>query len=756
MSELTINQNPYNYHLPVQTDAMFFGRAQLLTDLMVGLAQPSPLSAAVFGGRRCGKTSLLRKLERDLVAQPVRGDYRLAPWYYDPQAGYPIASSGDFFALVLDMLRQNLAPNQAAPPVFQAAAAAFQSALRLGPARAFEAGFAVLAPLQDRPIRLVLLMDEAEILFKASWGSDLRPNLRSLLSNSPIANNLALVMAGSTAFHTQVAEKDSPLENILTRYSLTGLTREETMDLACRPTRGHLSSDSAQEVWTQTGGHPCLVQFILHELWQDLPDVTPADVQDVAAHFGERTDHFERWYAALPPPAGSLYGWLADQPGAVSYTDIRRAWLDQDSSSVQRALDALSYHGLIQIIGRGRRTQYAVSGSMFRDWYRSSQVGPVAPTGPAVAALPSAPAVEAPACEGFDVEIETRAANLYEIQVLQSPVGSLRSTPTRSTESSLPAGDEWTAMLRRVRVGDVDAAMLSEVGRQLRQFLFPPPVWAAWTASRETARARERGLCLRLRLHQPELSSLPWELLYDENSDQFLTLSPRTPLARVLPGALQSLPGRPTLPWRLLVVSASPQDRPLLDVAREQNMILQVVNPLVAAGRLRVECLPHATPPALLDALRRGWHWLHWIGHSEYDSASGRGALILENADGSSARLDIDTLRHLLPEAMEQAGVQLEVVLLNACSTAQVGLLPGTRGLAQTLVQAGIPTAVGMSRPIADHSARALSEGFYGALVQGWPLAAAVTEGRRRMMLESGLHSGDWAAPLLLMRMPGV
>jgi CHAT domain-containing protein len=110
----------------------------------------------------------------------------------------------------------------------------------------------------------------------------------------------------------------------------------------------------------------------------------------------------------------------------------------------------------------------------------------------------------------------------------------------------------------------------------------------------------------------------------------------------------------------------------------------------------------------------------------------------------------VDTLRHLLPEAYAQADARLRMVFLNACATAQVGITPGTRGLAQTLVRAGVPTAIGMGRPINNVSARAFSAGFYGALAeQGWPFYLAVTEGRRRVMVESGLHGGDWAVPVL-------
>ena len=99
--------NPYNYHLPVRDDLMFFGRARLLSDLTRRLTQSPPISAAVFGGRRFGKTSLLRKLERDMRRRDVpAGGRRVIPWYYDPQAGYPIECDDDFFLLVLEGLRR--------------------------------------------------------------------------------------------------------------------------------------------------------------------------------------------------------------------------------------------------------------------------------------------------------------------------------------------------------------------------------------------------------------------------------------------------------------------------------------------------------------------------------------------------------------------------------------------------------------------------------------------------------------------------
>ena len=516
--------NPYNYHLPVQDEAMFFGRTQLLRRLTSGLMQSRPLSAAVFGGRRSGKTSLLRKLERDMRAdRPGAGGRKLIPWYYDPQAGYPISSNDDFFLLALDQLRRTLYPAHAPLPERVSAERvqnAYESTLRLGPANAFAESFRLLTDELGERIRLVLLVDEAESLLTAPWGSDLRPNLRNLLSNSEIANDLALVMSGSTAFHAQVAERDSPLENILTRYVLYNLTREETLALAREPNKGRLSAEAAQEVWVQTGGHPCLAQFILCELWDDLPEATPEDVQETAAEFSVQVDHFERWSAALEPLAHATYQWLSERSDTVRFAEIRRAFATADGGDLQRALDALTYHGLINVTGRGRRTRYDVAGHMFRDWYRSDRPTPGEP-GPAgegertggqyqvhigradhVAVGDRAQSVHReeaqrwetagevrspPAYDVLDLEIETRGPGRYEIQVVDAPTG-----PVRSSEVAFdPTEPQLQAMFRRVQVGDVDAALLTEIGQRLHAFLFPAPVLAAYAASREAARAHD-------------------------------------------------------------------------------------------------------------------------------------------------------------------------------------------------------------------------------------------------------------------------
>lgn len=751
-------ENPYNYHLPVQTDAMFFGRQELLDRIVGGLTQAMPISAAVFGGRRFGKTSLLRKLERDMNARgQSAGGRRLVPWYYDPQAGYPVASSRDFYLLALEALRRALCPDQI---LFGQVEGWYDEALRLGPVHAFEVCFRLLVQGLTQPVRLVMLVDEAEALLAAPWGDDLRPNLRNLLSNSSVVDSLALVMSGASTFYDQVSDKDSPLENILTRYSLTNLAREQALALACVPNGSLLPADAADQVLLQSGGHPCLIQFIMHELWPDLPDVTAENVQEVAATFSERLNHFQHWTAVLSPLAHQVYRWLIECRRSALYGEVRRALTAPSGSDLQQALDALVYHGVVHIQGRGRKTGYVVAGEMYRDWYLAAQPVP-GDRGPLDRTDPTAISVHTPYLapqestppqathRSFDLEIEVRGPGRYEIQVLEAPTG-----PVRSAEIGLDLSDpEWLAMLERVQIGDVDAALLTEVGGRLHAFLFPERVRSAFLASREAARRDEQGLCLKLRLHQHELSVLPWELLYDREERYFMALSGNTPLVRTLSGRIGAPLSPAAPPWHLLIVTAAPGDWPALAVDTERNEVLAAVEPLVRAGQVQVDLLEHATPTDLLQAVRGGIHWLHFIGHAEYSRATGNGMLILERADGKGEAVDVETLRHILSEVYARAGTRLRLVFLNACATAQVGIVPGTRGMAQALVEAGVPTSIGMNRPISDTSARAFSAGFYGALAgQGWPFYLAATEGRRRVMVEAGLHGGDWAVPALFMR----
>lgn len=366
--------NPYNYHIAVRDDAMFFGREKMLARLTRGLCAPLPTSAAIFGGRRSGKTSLLSKLRRVLGDARAAGERCFIPCSLDLQRGRPLTGSDDFFLWVLEELgaaweqRQGLEYGL----VVERLQTRYRDTMPRGPVDAFVGAFRSLDTQGER-IRLAILIDESEEILAVDWGDDLRPNLRHILSNSSIVEDVALVMAGSTQMYTKVTEHDSPLENILDRYPLPTLDREATLALAREPNGARLSADAAEEVWRQSGGHPCMAQYILHELWDDLEgeleEATAEDANYAAQDFEARTTHFSTWTHTLGPVGWIIYLFLLEQDAPVVYGVLRTQFAELPLDALQSTLDALVYHGLVHCCGRGRRQRYSIAGTMYRDWF---------------------------------------------------------------------------------------------------------------------------------------------------------------------------------------------------------------------------------------------------------------------------------------------------------------------------------------------------------------------------------------------------
>jgi hypothetical protein len=173
--------------------------------------------------------------------------------------------------------------------------------------------------------------------------------------------------------YAKVTEQDSPLENILDRYPLPTLSHQATLALACEPNDNRLSEGVAEEVWHQTGGQPCMAQYILHELWNEfdgeLAEATPEDVQAMAETFDERTRHFSTWTKTLDQAGNDLYRFLAEQDAPATYMVVRQRFSQMNSTLFQGTLDALSYYGLIHCHGRGRSREYQIAGRMYRDWF---------------------------------------------------------------------------------------------------------------------------------------------------------------------------------------------------------------------------------------------------------------------------------------------------------------------------------------------------------------------------------------------------
>ncbi len=94
----------------------------------------------------------------------------------------------------------------------------------------------------------------------------------------------------------------------------------------------------------------------------------------------------------------------------------------------------------------------------------------------------------------------------------------------------------------------------------------------------------------------------------------------------------------------------------------------------------------------------------------------------------------------------------LRVAILNACEGARTSRTDPFAGSAQSLVQQGIPAVIAMQFEIADDVASRFAHEFYGALADGYPIDASLTEARKSIF--AARHEVEWGTPVLYLRAP--
>ncbi len=351
----------------------------------------------------------------------------------------------------------------------------------------------------------------------------------------------------------------------------------------------------------------------------------------------------------------------------------------------------------------------------------------------------------------FDLVIESNGDG-YGARVLNSPAG-------QASHSFRFPVDDWEletflvwlagAHYRTRRVESKEMRAAKQLGARLFQAVFAEEVRACWQRSLDECTRRDVGLRLRLRLtNVPELADLPWEFLYDSSVNQFLALSAKTPIVRYFDLAHSTRPVAVKPPLRVLVMISNPIDWDTLDIDQERAKLKRALARLVERGLVILDFLPEATLDALQHRLRQNtYHLFHFIGHGGFDEDRRDGLLILRDEDGRGRRITSQRLSAILTDH-----AALRLVILNACEGARGAREDPFTGVAQTLVQRGIPAVIAMQYEVSDHVAIAFSQEFYAALVDEYPVDAAVSEARKKIFGEG--NDVAWGIPVIYMRSP--
>ncbi len=282
-----------------------------------------------------------------------------------------------------------------------------------------------------------------------------------------------------------------------------------------------------------------------------------------------------------------------------------------------------------------------------------------------------------------------------------------------------------------------------ELAGRLFKALFQGQVRTLYEGSRAASPLRIR---IAVDPRETDLARLPWEILYDADRKEFLCFGRSSLLVRHLD--VRESTEVPPPPSRLciLAVASSPRDTVELDLEQEMRHLRELSEREV----FDLEILDRPTLHWLRQELQRSdADVLHFMGHGEVDSRTGRGELVFESPDGLSERVPGEALATTLRDL-----TSLRLVVLNACRTATMPRGGDSfAGVAPALVQAGLPAVVAMQRPISDPAAIAFSGTFYRRLAAGDSIEQAVVEGRH------AIHAADpdgmeWAIPVLFSRRP--
>ena len=94
----------------------------------------------------------------------------------------------------------------------------------------------------------------------------------------------------------------------------------------------------------------------------------------------------------------------------------------------------------------------------------------------------------------------------------------------------------------------------------------------------------------------------------------------------------------------------------------------------------------------------------------------------------------------------------LRLAVLNACEGALTAVEDPFAGTAQSLILQRIPSVFAMQARTTDSAAITLSQEFYSALADGYPVDAALTEARKVVFAEG--YSTEWGTPVLYLCSP--
>lgn len=301
---------------------------------------------------------------------------------------------------------------------------------------------------------------------------------------------------------------------------------------------------------------------------------------------------------------------------------------------------------------------------------------------------------------------------------------------------------------------------LRDLGRELFDALLPKPIRTCLETSLKVAEAEY--CALRLKFHFPaELSGQPVEILCPPEDDPLggpLALNTDLSVVRSVsrsPGNTNTRLPKPEedpKPFTVLVVVASPRDRPPLKARGELDRLQSELGGLAGMDLVTVDFLggPDSEELATLAALsnrvrrRRNPLAVLLISHGEISPDQGQACVVLESEERSAQLVPAEQVAATLGERGT-----VRFVALNLCIGARIVGRDPLSGVAQAMISNGIPAVVGMSTGVTDEAGSRFSAPLFRALSRNDMIDKAVRVARNQMSVGRENTLIEWCAPVL-------
>jgi class 3 adenylate cyclase len=338
------SMNPYNCSRPGN---LFVGYTDTRARILKGLVNGK--SFALLGGRRCGKTSFLLKLEEDFKQT---ANQNFVPSIFDIQALVP-RSTGEFFGAIYAMTVEGTQAEHWSGVNYQD----FLSSL--------DRGRGLIEQRYGSNWVRVLLIDELDAGAAKLPDSECFQNLRNLLMNSRYSRHFRVVATGVSSLSDLITDRSSPLNNLDPQY-LGTLPIDATRALTTVGFTSGLSVDTETILFSCTGRHPYILQGMLEYLWDCGSDVNENTIKSASRRFArDRASTFRRWIYDFRREGCAVYDTLSHE--SVSIKQLR-ARISR-ALSVDDGLTTLSYHG---VIDESDPELPRVGSTIFRDWFQEN------------------------------------------------------------------------------------------------------------------------------------------------------------------------------------------------------------------------------------------------------------------------------------------------------------------------------------------------------------------------------------------------